>query len=348
MMVVPKVIIDTDAGVDDALAIFMALAAHKRKEIEVIAVTTVQGNTEVHNVNTNVLRILNTAALLEIPVYSGATKSLVHQWTHPGERFHGSDGFGDAQLPSLPLVTSLLKPQHAVWALIELVNKYPKEIMLAALGPLTNLALAIRLDPLFTSHLLGIYMMGGNTTGLGNITSSAEFNFMCDPEAARVVLDETLIPIHLTPWEMCLNGVKIPYSQREKMGQMKSPAAELMNKIESNIIKTKEFANWITCDQLAVAWLIDSAKTQHLNTNCKIDSDVGDKTSDGSRLVSSTSSCFATVELNGNLTRGQMAIDHRELMGRTPNLIIMTSLDEHLYLQYLRMAFGGNFEKENE
>ncbi|KAK8739080.1 hypothetical protein OTU49_003466, partial [Cherax quadricarinatus] len=106
--------------------------------------------------------------------------------------------------------------------------------------------------------------------GLGNITSSAEFNFMCDPEAARVVLDETLIPIHLTPWEMCLNGVKIPYSQREKMGQMKSPAAELMNKIESNIIKTKEFANWITCDQLAVAWLIDSAKTQHLNTNCKI------------------------------------------------------------------------------
>ncbi|KAG7154940.1 uridine nucleosidase 1-like [Homarus americanus] len=219
-MSVPKVIIDTDAGIDDALAIFMALAAHKRGEIEVIAVTTVHGNTGVHHVNNN------------IPVYSGAAKSLVHPWTHSGEMFHGTDGFGDAHLPAIPPASSLLKPQHAVWTLLELVNKYPNEIVLTALGPLTNVALAIRLEPAFTSRLAAIYAMGGNTRGCG------------DGEG---------------------------------------------------------------------------------------------------RLVSTSKSCFATVELNGSLTRGQMAIDHRDLMNRTSNLIIMTSIDEQLYLRYLKMAFGGEF-----
>nr|XP_045612527.1 inosine-uridine preferring nucleoside hydrolase-like isoform X2 [Procambarus clarkii] len=339
-MAIPKVIIDTDAGLDDALAIFMATEAHKRKEIEIVAFTTVQGNTAVHNVNINVLRTLKTAGLSEIPVYSGATASLVHPWEHPTEPFHGYNGFGDVELPAMPPASSLLKPQHAVWALIELVKKYPNEIVLAALGPLTNLALAIRLDPTLTSHLASIYIMGGNTTGLGNITSSAEFNFRCDPEAARVVLEETLKPIHLTPWEICINGISIPYSVRGKMGQIKSPAAELMNKIEANIIKKKEYTNWITCDQLAVAWLIDDAKKQQSNASSK--KDTCDEGSEGC-LVRSSRSCFATVELNGSLTRGQMAIDHIDDLKRAPNIIIMTSIDEELYQRYLRMAFGGEF-----
>ncbi|XP_042206638.1 inosine-uridine preferring nucleoside hydrolase-like isoform X2 [Homarus americanus] len=338
MMSVPKVIIDTDAGIDDALAIFMALAAHKRGEIEVIAVTTVHGNTGVHHVNNNVLRILKTVDLMEIPVYSGAAKSLVHPWTHSGEMFHGTDGFGDAHLPAIPPASSLLKPQHAVWTLLELVNKYPNEIVLTALGPLTNVALAIRLEPAFTSRLAAIYAMGGNTRGLGNITSAAEFNFICDPESAKVVLEETLIPIYLTPWETCLDGVTIPYSLRKKLGDIQNPITELMNKIEAKILKKQHYENWITCDQLAVAWMINDAKNQHSQQG-------GEKgCGDGEgRLVSTSKSCFATVELNGSLTRGQMAIDHRDLMNRTSNLIIMTSIDEQLYLRYLKMAFGGEF-----
>ncbi|KAK7065655.1 hypothetical protein SK128_012794, partial [Halocaridina rubra] len=85
------------------------------------------------------------------------------------------------------------------------------EVIMAALGPLTNLAMAVRLDPSFFSHFTQIYVMGGNTTGEGNITVAGEFNFTCDPEAAKVVLEEVERPIHVTPWETCLYHANLPY-----------------------------------------------------------------------------------------------------------------------------------------
>ncbi|XP_071546275.1 inosine-uridine preferring nucleoside hydrolase-like isoform X2 [Panulirus ornatus] len=341
-MSVPKVIIDTDAGIDDAHAIFMALEAHKQRVIEVIAITTVQGNTLVHNVNTNVLRILRTVELMEIPVYSGTTKPLVHPWVDPEGNYHGLDGFGDAELPPMPSSSSLLKPQHAVWALIELVKRYPGEIVLTALGPLTNVALAIRIDPSFTSRLLDIYVMGGNTEGKGNATLSAEFNFACDPEAARVVLEETTLPIHLTPFEICKDGVIIPYSVRHEMGSIQSPAADLMNKIEAKHLAGKHNENWLSFDQLAMAWLIDDAKKQQSHYHGEKNSTACDKRSEGA-LIKTTQSCFATVELQGSLTRGQVVIDHKGALNQKSNVIIMTSVDVQRYLRYLRMALGAEF-----
>lgn len=336
-MSLPKVIIDTDAGLDDALAIFMALAAHKRKEIEVIAITTVHGNTEVHNVNNNVLRILETANLLkQIPVYSGATKSLVHPFKFDEDPFHGLDGFGDANLPNPPPSISHLQEEHAVLALLNLTKKYSNKVVLTALGPVTNLALAIRLDPSFLSRLADIYIMGGNTTGEGNITVSGEFNFACDPEAARVVFEEVQKPIHLTPWEICLYQTHLPYEVRKKLGNTKTPEAELMNKIEAKVNAQRAFSNWITCDQLSMAWMIDNLKSQ--KTNGSISSKKSNKS-----LATSTKQCFATVELQGSFTRGQMVIDHEGRMKRSPNLIILTDVNMQLYQRYLRLAFGGKF-----
>lgn len=335
-MSIPKVIIDTDAGTDDALAIFMALAAHKRKEIEVIAITTVQGNTGLHNANNNVLRTLQTANLLDqIPVYSGATKALVHPWKFDVDPFHGFDGFGDANLPNAPPPVSHLQEEHAVLALLNLTKKHSNKVVLTALGPVTNLALAIRLDPSFLSRLADIYIMGGNTTGEGNITISGEFNITCDPEAARVVFEEVQKPIHLTPWEICRYKAQLPYEVRKELGNTNSPEAELMNKIDVKVNANRRFFNWVTCDQLSMAWMIDnlSQKTNGMTAAKEVKE----------RLATSTKQCFATIELQGSLTRGQMVIDHEGRMKRSPNLILLTDVNMQLYQRYLRLAFGGNF-----
>ncbi|KAK3875195.1 hypothetical protein Pcinc_019922 [Petrolisthes cinctipes] len=311
-MIGRKVIIDTDAGRDDALAIFMALEAHKRREVEVIAITTVNGNTIVRNVNNNVQRILHAVKLQEKP-------------------FHGHDGFGDVDLPVLSPPPPSIQQQHAVWALVNLVKKYPGEIVLVALGPLTNLALAQRLDPDFTSNLQAIYVMGGNTTGEGNWTSSAEYNFMLDPEAARVVFEETSIPINLTPWEICYHNLGIPYDVRKEMGQIKSKAAELMNKIEADILKNK-YEAWITCDQVAMAWMIDDVKNGNLQKCQNIIEDHSSKEVIKDCLATVTKRCYASVELNGEITRGQMVIDHLSTKKRSPNLNILSGVNMPLYI----------------
>ncbi|XP_064112841.1 inosine-uridine preferring nucleoside hydrolase-like isoform X2 [Macrobrachium nipponense] len=255
-MSVPKVIIDTDAGLDDALAIFMALAAHKKKQIEVIAITTVQGNTKVENVNNNVLRILETANLLgKIPVFPGASKALVHPWKHIGEPFHGLDGFGDAEHSKEPPPLSVLQEEHAAWALTNLAKKY---------------------------------------LGEGNITMSGEFNFTCDPEAAKVVLEEVSKPIYLTPWEICLYQTGLPYAVRLEMGSVNTPEAELMNVIEARVNSRRKFTKWITCDQLAMAWMLDNV-TEPENMNGETES----KDCDTNILAMSTKTCYAAVETTG-------------------------------------------------
>ncbi|KAK4292537.1 hypothetical protein Pmani_034711 [Petrolisthes manimaculis] len=343
MMIGRKVIIDTDAGRDDALALFMALEAHKRQEINVIAITTVNGNTLLHHVNNNVQRILHTVKMQEIPVYSGTTRPLVHPWNPTEKPFHGYDGFGDVDLPVLSPPPPPIQKQHAVWALVNLVKKYPGEIVLIALGPLTNLALAQRLDPEFTSNLQALYVMGGNTTGEGNWTSSAEFNFLLDPEAARVVFEETSIPINLTPWEICYHDLGISYDVRKEMGQIKSKAAELMDKIEADVIANLEYDYWITCDQVAMAWMIDDVKNGNLQKCQNIIQDYSNKKVIKDCLATATKRCFASVELNGEITRGQMAIDHMSTRKRSPNLNILSGVNKPLYLRYLRMGFGGGF-----
>ncbi|XP_063840419.1 nucleoside hydrolase-like isoform X2 [Scylla paramamosain] len=346
-MTATKVIIDTDAGIDDALAIFMALEAHRRGCLEVLAITTVHGNTAVHNVNNNVFRILRLANMLEVPVYSGASQSLVHPYIHGDEPFHGKDGFGEAVLSPQPPASTFLQPCHAVWALLDLVKQHSGEVVLVGLGPLTNLALALHLDPTFTSHLAAFYVMGGNTSGKGNITPSAEFNFHCDPDAAFVVLAKTSVPIRLTSWEDCLKFGSYPYSVRDELGQTKTAVADLMNKIEAQSRKRREEASklWVTCDQLAMAWVIDDAKQKKVESECRKENDpnlMGFLGQQGETLVTATRTCHASVETTYGLTRGQMVVDDDNQLGNKPNVILMEDVNDSTYMKYLLMGFGAD------
>ncbi|RXN28025.1 inosine-uridine preferring nucleoside hydrolase-like protein [Labeo rohita] len=153
-----KLLVDVDCGVDDAQAIMMALAA---PGVQILGITCVQGNTSVDNVCKNVLRVLKVCNHPEIPVFRGATKSLLGQTISAGD-FHGKDGLGDAPHPDAPGL-DLVQKEGAVSAMIRIVNENPGEVSLVATAPLTNVALAVKLDPTFPQKLKGLYLMGGNT-----------------------------------------------------------------------------------------------------------------------------------------------------------------------------------------
>lgn len=190
-----RVIIDTDPGIDDALAILLALAS---PEIQLDGLTVVHGNCSAEQGTINALSVLELAGARNIPVYTGCDRPLLQPSLLAPET-HGDSGIGYAHPPA-PTVSAA--PGHAVDFLIESILAAPGEITLAAVGPLTNLALAIRREPRITSLVREVYIMGGAIRHQGNTTPLAEFNTYVDPHAAHIVFHSgmplTLVPLDVT------------------------------------------------------------------------------------------------------------------------------------------------------
>lgn len=176
------VLIDTDPGQDDAVALLLAFASADRLDLR--AITTVAGNVPVAQTTANALRIRDLGQRGDIPVYRGAEGPLVVP-LETAEFVCGPDGLAGADLPA---PASQAAPGHAVQAIVDLCRTAPDDgITLCPLGPLTNLALAFRLAPDILPKVRRIVLMGG-AIGLGNITPAAEFNAYVDPHAAAIVL----------------------------------------------------------------------------------------------------------------------------------------------------------------
>lgn len=177
-----KIIIDTDPGIDDAQAIAFAIA---HPDIELMACTTVFGNAEVDITTRNALKILEIFGRPDIPVAAGAGTPLV-QHKYPSPDFvHGSDGIGNLSLD--PPINAVVAESAAEF-IVQLANDNPGEISLIAIGPLSNVAEAVRLDPKLPSKLKQLIVMGGAVDEPGNVTPLAEANFFNDPHAADEVL----------------------------------------------------------------------------------------------------------------------------------------------------------------
>jgi purine nucleosidase len=189
----PLLLIDTDTASDDAVALIMAL---RSPQVRVLAITTVAGNVAVQQATRNALY---TAELCgsKVPVFMGAEEPLnrPHQ---PAHWFHGRDGLGDHGYP--PPARSQEKVP-ALEAIISTVECNPG-LVLVTLGPLTNLALALQLNPGIAKNVSRCVIMGGAPCCEGNVTPAAEYNIWCDPEAARIVLHSGL-PIELVGWHLC-------------------------------------------------------------------------------------------------------------------------------------------------
>ncbi len=181
-----RVIIDTDPGVDDALALLLAM---RSPELKIEAITPVAGNVPLELTLPNALRMVEIAGRTDIPVAAGAKMPLMRRLV-TATYAHGENGLGGAVFPE-PKTRPV--PTRASELIQEIVRKYPGEVTLITIGPLTNVATALNSDSELASMVKGIVMMGGSLSG-GNITPAAEFNVYVDPEAARIVF-QSGIPI---------------------------------------------------------------------------------------------------------------------------------------------------------
>lgn len=188
-----RILIDTDPGIDDALALFLALAS---PEVQVEAVTTVSGNVPVDMTTHNALTLLELAQRPDIVVARGSDRPLLRQPVI-ADYVHGQNGIGNVVLPD-PQKQSV---EYAVSLMIQKILQAPGEITLVALGPLTNLALAVRCEPRIAQLVREVVIMGGALRVPGNVTPNAEFNIFCDPHAAHIVFNAGW-PVRIVPLDV--------------------------------------------------------------------------------------------------------------------------------------------------
>ena len=215
-----RIIIDTDPGVDDALTFLLALAS---PEIKLEALTTVQGNVTIEKATRNALSVLELANASHIPVVQGCSHPLIKTPHNSGEAVHGSSGIGEAVLPE-PKSNAI--EGHAVDYLIDRVLAEPGELSIFPIGPLTNIALAIRKEPRFAKAVKELVIMGGAIRSGGNITPLAEFNINEDPHAAHVVFNSG-IPITLIPLDATYKCL-LTADDVERLNKIDSPIAKFV------------------------------------------------------------------------------------------------------------------------
>lgn len=188
--------LDVDTGVDDALAIMLAL---RSPELEVLGITTVSGNVPVSRCTANTLLVLEMLGAPDIPVVAGAAAPLGRR-AFTATDVHGPDGLGGVTR-NYPIPSRQAR-QGAADFLLEMVGRTPGEVTLITMGPLTNLATAIRRDEKTMRQLQDVTVMGGAIRVPGNVAATTEFNFAVDPEAAAIVLaaglNLTLVPLDVT------------------------------------------------------------------------------------------------------------------------------------------------------
>ncbi|XP_047106554.1 uncharacterized protein C1683.06c-like [Schistocerca piceifrons] len=312
-----RLLVDTDAGVDDAAALLLALAT---PGVSLEAVTCVHGNAAVRQVCRNVLTTLRAAHRLDVAVYAGAERPLGLP-PPPTAPYFGADGFGDLQLDedASPDPDRYVRGLNASDALVQMAAKEPGKLSLLCLGPLTNIALAVQEDPDFLYNLKHIVVLGGSVEGIGNVKPGVEFNFYMDPEAASFIFDTYNTssaekkPITLVPWETIFSRNHITMGWRKSvLGAVGGERVSLLNRAERAQLaaEASDEAPWLSGDPVAAAVLLRPA------------------------LVTASGRYRLAVEVSGALARGAAFVDYsRELSPR--NVRIVQRFDVDLYKRLL-------------
>ena len=247
-----RIILDCDPGHDDAIAILLAAGS---PEIELAAITTVSGNQSLPKVTRNALAVAELAGLADVPVAAGAARPLVRAVEYAAE-IHGDSGLDGPELPEPRLA---LDPRHAVQLIVDTVmDSEPGSITLVPTGPLTNIALAVRLQPRIVERVHEVVFMGGGVH-VGNWSAKAEFNIAADPEAAAIVVREawpvTMVGLDATHQALAEPGI------RERLRAVGTASArvvdELLEFYGGAYLAQQGFSAPPVHDPVAVAHLID-------------------------------------------------------------------------------------------
>ena len=243
-------IIDSDPGLDDALAIGLACAS---PEVRLLAVTTVGGNADVAHCTENALRLLHAYGRDDVPVAEGAPGALLGDVVRATE-VHGVSGVGDTHLPTAPTAP---RPEGAVALMARLLAESPEPVAIAPIGPLTNIALLLRAHPRLAARIAHLCLMGGSI-GEGNTTAAAEFNILADPEAADVVF-RSGVPITMVGLDVTHQALLDRSSARalRELGTASGRiAAELADYALDRALERSGTATMAVHDAVAVAHLI--------------------------------------------------------------------------------------------
>jgi inosine-uridine nucleoside N-ribohydrolase len=283
-----RIIIDTDPGVDDAFAILLALSS---PELQVEAITPVSGNVPLALTLPNALRLVEIAGRTDIPVAAGASLPLTRRLI-TASYVHGEDGLGGVNFP--PPRTKPVA-ESATEIIRRIVRAHPGEITIVAVGPLTNIATALRSDPELAGMIPGLVLMGGSISG-GNITPAAEFNFYVDPEAAHVVFHSG-IPIVMVGLDVT-RKVQLRDEHAAALEAAPNPVSQAAAKIARSTIAQYRRTGFpgfpMMHDPLALATLLDSTLVTFKDF-------------------------YVNIEIEGELTAGEsVAYDHAPVRRSAP------------------------------
>ena len=284
------VIFDTDfvmPPADDGMALMLALQS---PELDVLGVTTVAGNDSLERATSDALRMLEIAGRTDIPLHVGADMPLVHAKSDFAVRSYGK-WYSNEPPPEPPggFAEKKAEAESAVSFIVDSVMERPGEITLIAIGPLTNIAQAIRAEPEFAANVKRLVIMGGAVAslpdGAGNITPNAEFNFWVDPEAAHVTL-RSGIPIDLSPLNVSRKSA-LTRDWYEKMVQVRTPLTDLLRETLGKRFEERPDRSWFMYDQIAVASIIDPSlvTTEALYVDVNIDHGISYGVSVGGREI---------------------------------------------------------------
>jgi purine nucleosidase len=291
-----KLIIDTDPGVDDAMALMLAI---KSGRFDLQAITTVCGNATIEDVTRNARYILELLERNDIPLYSGAAAPLSRMLQV--SVVHGSNGLGKIVPENAPALTG-----NAVQKILELVAAHPGEITLVALGPLTNVAQAILADPRVMNAVHEIAMMGGAIAVPGNKNRVAEFNFFVDPEAADVVF-RFPVPKSIVPLDAC-NRIRFALADFEAItnDRLRHALIEMAEPYITSIAADEGIDHAPLYDPLTIQYLLTPEACECYR-------------------------CNVAIETAGLLTRGMSVADLRPKPEAEPNTTVVYAMDEFVF-----------------
>ncbi|MET0894202.1 MAG: nucleoside hydrolase [Pseudoxanthomonas sp.] len=304
-------LIDTDPGVDDALALLMAFNDSRHA---LVGLTIAAGNVGLEHTVRNALKLCEVAGREDVPVYPGCAQPLLHPAVDAAH-VHGFDGFGDIGFEP---ATRGAEAEHAALAILRLSHEHAGRLLLVALGPLTNIALALKLDPGLPGRVHRFVVMGGAVSAHGNITAAAEFNIAFDPEAAHVVF-QAFPRIDLADWEAVIAHGFL-HTRAATWLQADSPRAGFYDRIS---MKTRNWSadsrgeRWHSADALAMAYALEPDGAQEL----------------AERPVA--------IELAGTLTRGATVVDWNRQHGRPDNARLLLRYDQQRFEALVQAALAA-------